>query len=155
MKRKLIIRFFVGIISLFILVNIGWVVIRNAECRPFLKGLDKLESSTLIVPRYAAQDEYGCTYAVKYPDYLSLTGNLSVCLPEENGNLFVDSLVIWFSPGNKFEYGVVLYDDDTMYQIEIDDKGNPLDTEFKDIVDKHKENIEFLISGANRMWKLN
>lgn len=154
MKKKLIMGIILTIAGLFFALNIGWAIIRNAECRPFVKGLDKLETSTLMVPRYAAQDENGCTYAVKYPDYLSLTGNLSVCLPEENGNLFVDSLIVWFAPGKKFEYGVVIYDDGAMYQIETDSEGNPLDTEFKDITDKHKENIEFLIDRANQRWNL-
>lgn len=154
MKKKLVIRILLITVSLFLVVNIAWAVIRNAECIRFVKGFDKLETSTLMVPRYALADEQGFTYAVKYPDYLSLSGNLSVCLPEEDGSLFVDSLIIWFGAGNKLEYGVVLYDDDEMYQIEIDRQGNPLDTEFEYIADKHKENIELLISAANQIWNL-
>lgn len=97
MNKKKILKILIIIISIFILLNGSWLIVREVKYKPYKQNLTKSVMSTFIVPRYTTQDEDGFTYALKYPDYMALSSNLSVSLPVADDNPYVDSLIIWIS----------------------------------------------------------
>ena len=154
MNKKNMIKLGIAMISILIVLNIGWFSAREIKYQPYKQDLSKSIMSTFVVPRYIAQDEDGFTYALKYPAYMSLSGNLSVSLPVKDDNPYVDSLIVWIDTFDKKEYGVVLYENENVYQIEIDSSGNPLDSEDQDIINKHKENVNSLLKKAKEKWEI-
>ncbi|MDO4416083.1 MAG: hypothetical protein Q4C20_13490 [Erysipelotrichaceae bacterium] len=117
--------------------------------------MEKAEFSSLIVPRYIHTDDEGYDYLVKYPDYLSFSGNLYIGLPVVNENPFRDALNIWPQMSGQYELGVLLYDQDgTEHAVYIDEDGNALNEEDKDVVSHHKEAIQDLLIKADEKWKL-
>lgn len=154
MNKRNIIKAGIVIIGILTVLNIGWFVAREIKYRPYKQDLSKSIMSTSIVPRYTMQDEDGFTYALKYPDYMSLSSNLSVSLPVEDDNPYVDSLIIWIDTFHEKEYGVVLYEKENTFQIEIDNSGNPLDAKDQDVINRHKENLDHLLKKAKEKWRL-
>lgn len=116
--------------------------------------MNKSIMSTFITPRYESIDEEEFTYGVKYPDYLSNIGNLSVASPPIDDNPYNDGLIIWLNGKLEYEYGVILYDNENQYMIYIDEDGKELAEEDHDIVEKHKENIKILLNKAEAFWQL-
>jgi DNA modification methylase len=109
--------------------------------------------SNFLVPHYIENDADGFSYSVKYPDYLEFTGNLSIASPStDEENPYTDSLIIWPLLKGGYEYGVILYTDDTQYQIYIDKNGNAIDEEDENIVAEHSQSILTLLEKANTMW---
>ena len=142
------------IVIVFIAINIVWFSWRGIKYQKYVKGMDKTEFYTIFIPRYIKQDKDGFTYSVKFPDYLSITGNLSVGVPSENDNFYTDALIIW--PNLKgYEYGLILYEKEDEYLIELNNNREPIDNKYKDIMKKHQENIDVLFKKANERWNLN
>lgn len=80
------------VLALFALLNIGWFTWRAVKYAPYSNAMMQNAFSNIIVPRYAFVDDEGYDYNVKYPDYLSFTGNMSVGMPASDDNLFTDAL---------------------------------------------------------------
>ena len=117
--------------------------------------MDKNKSYSFFVPKYLKNDKEGFSYSVKYPDYLSFTGNLAISMPSEDDDYFSDALIIWPNLLKGYEYGLILYDEENNeYMIEIDENKNPKDSEYKEIVNDHKDNIDILFEKADEVWKL-
>ena len=93
MKRK-ILTVFLAMLAAFFLLNLIWFVWRHTAYSGFAEGMTRTETSSSLFPTYAAKDENGFDYTVKYPDYLSLTGNLAVGFPGTDENPFTDGLII-------------------------------------------------------------
>ena len=150
MKRFL--KIILVILILFILINIIWFCWRAIKYNSYSKGMDKNTSYSIFVPKYLKNDKEGFSYSVKYPDYLSFTGNLAISMPSED--YFSDSLIIW--PNLKgYEYGLILYDEENNeYMIDVDENKNPKDSEYKEIANDHKDNIDILFEKANEFWNL-
>jgi hypothetical protein len=130
----------------FIIFNLVWFS-NYLMYRKFTDGLQEIMSFSaydILV------DGYG--YHVKFPDYLSFTGNLAV-ITEDNKY----TLIIWPSLFAETKYGVMVVTESNEYtdffvQIMID---RDLVSEYDDdqaLIDQHRENIEDLFQKANARW---
>jgi hypothetical protein len=154
MKRKIfrILLIFAIVSAAYNAVWFGWSRIRYGK---LTDGMEKADFSSFIVPRYIFTDDEGYDYLVKYPDYLSFSGNMSVGLPAVNENPFRDALNIWPKINGQYELGVLLYDaDGSQYAVYIDDDGNALSEEDKEAVSRHKEAIKDLLNKADEKWSI-
>ena len=152
---KKFLKIILVILIVFILLNIVWFSWRAIKYNNYSKGMDKNKSYSFSVPKYLKNDKEGFSYSVKYPDYLSFTGNLAISMPSEDDDYFSDALIIWPNLLKGYEYGLILYDEENNeYMIEIDENKNPKDSEYKEIVNDHKDNIDILFEKANKFWNL-
>ena len=151
---KKFLKIILVILIVFILLNIVWFSWRAIKYNNYSKGMDKNTAYSIFVPKYLKNDEEGFSYSVKYPDYLSFTGNLAISMPSEDYDYFSDSLIIW--PNLRgYEYGLILYDEENNeYMIEVDESKKPKDSEYKEILNDHKDNIDILFEKANKFWNL-
>ena len=117
-------------------------------------SLSGISSVVCLVPRYFHTDAERYDYSVKYPDYLTFTGNLCVGLPAEGDDPFTDFLVIWPKAFGGCEYGVSLREDDAEYQIYIRADGSAVRPEDQALVDRHRQTVEALLQRAEEMWDL-
>lgn len=153
MKKKILLS--IGIIAALVLVlNIAWFGWSGWKYSNYIGGMEKTIFSTFVTKRYAVTDEDGFTYAVKYPDYLSLTGNLSIGMPAEGDNPYTDALIIWPRFSGEYSYGLLLYDEIDAYQIEIDSQGNALDHTYDSVMEQHREHIDTLLEKTEAKWEL-
>lgn len=143
------------ILVLFILINIAWFSWRFIKYHNYSKGMNKNKTYTIFVPKYLKNDKEGFSYSIKYPDYLSFTGNLAISMPSEDYDFYTDSLIIWPNFFKDYEYGVILYDENNNeYMIEVNENKEPKEPEYQEIIDIHKENIDILFDKANEFWNL-
>lgn len=104
---------------------------------------------------FAVKDEDGFDYSVKYPDYLSLTGNLAVGFPGTDEDLFTDGLIIWPKFSGGYEYGVIL---DSLeeggdgYMFYIDVQGNAIEDKYRQVSEKYADVIAELLERADGYW---
>ena len=155
MKRK-ILTVFLAMLAAFFLLNLIWFVWRHTAYSGFAEGMTRTETSSSLFPTYAAKDENGFDYTVKYPDYLSLTGNLAVGFPGTDENSFTDGLIIWPKLRGGYECGVILNsmeDDDSGYMFYIDADGNAVDEAYQSIAEKYRGVIRELMERAETFWK--
>ena len=152
--KKRILRIVLIAIAVFALYNVIWFAWSRAVYGKFTDGMEKRIFTSFVTPRYFDTDDDRYDYMVKYPDYLSFTGNLSLGLPDTDGNTFTDALIIWPKFGG-FKLGALLYDEDgTGYNIYIDDKGNALSEADAEVVARHGDNIRDLLSKADERWDI-
>lgn len=119
--------------------------------------MTRAETSSPLFPTYAGKDGEGFDYTVKYPDYLSLTGNLAVGFPGTDENPFTDGLIIWPKVSGGYEYGVILSSresDGNGYMFYIDTQGNALDPEYQPLAEAYEEIIGELLARAESRWQL-
>lgn len=155
MKKKKVFMIIGGILILFALFNIGWFTWRSTKYSCFTDEMERAAMDTVFIPRYCLTDSENYDYLVKYPDYLSFTGNLSVGMPASDNNLFTDALIIWPQLDGSYEYGVLLYEEDgSGYNIYIDRNGNPLESENQAVVERHYDNICILLQKADERWNI-
>lgn len=152
--RKTVLRTALCALALFILVNICWYVWREVRYEPYAKGMEKNFYATWLVPRYVYTDDEGYDFSVKYPNYLSFTGNLCVGMPAEDDNPFTDFIVIWPNVTGASKYGASITVGNEMYQIYINPDGTAVDPADGETVAGCKENIAVLLKKANEMWDL-
>ena len=154
MKRK-ILKVVLIVVIVFVAYNTVWFAWAHVKYGKLTDGMEEAEFGDPITPRYIYTDDDRYDYLVKYPDYLSFTGNMSVGLPAMNENPFTDALIIWPKIIGKYELGVLLYDEDgTEYAVYIDADGNALSEEDKDVVSRHREVIEDLLIKADEKWSI-
>ncbi|HAK42009.1 MAG TPA: hypothetical protein DCM59_03915 [Clostridium sp.] len=143
-NRKKILIF---IILVFVVLNISWFSITSIKYNKFVKDLPKfgpgLSYSTL---------KDGYNYNVKKPNYLSYTGNLGVSNSEKG-----EFLIIWPLIFGGYKYNISIQRDGIVYSFYVDENMNPLDkddTNSASNIEKHKADIDALLSKANEMWPL-
>ena len=152
MKRK-ILAVVLAAAAVFAAYNIVWFAWSRIRYGKLSAGMEEMDLGFFEAPRYIDTDADRYDYLVKYPDYLSFTGNMSVGLPEKDGNVFTDALIVWPKPGGRVELGVLLYDEDgSAYQILIDSEGRALSKEDEDPVSRHAESIRALLKKADERW---
>lgn len=151
MKKKLLIAGGL-VLSIFILSNICWFGWRSIKYDKYTENMEENTFTTVITPRYAYKDGEGYDYLVKYPDYLSFTGNLSVGMPVVDDDPFTDALLVWPQLDGNYEYGLLIYEEDSGYQIYIDAQGNALDDTYNEVIERHKDDIDMLLEKADDMW---
>ena len=81
MKR--IRKIIIAVILCFAAFNPAWMIWREAKYSHYTDSMEKTVFSQLIVPRFACEDDEVFDYSVKYPDYISFTGNLCVGVPDK------------------------------------------------------------------------
>lgn len=154
--KKILLIMLGAVLIAVILLNVMWFVWSRITYGRYTKGLDmdKTEWHSFLVPRYYKQDSDGFDFSIKYPDYLSITGNLCVgCPSETEDDFFTDSLIIWPRAFGGFDYGLLLYEEDAQYQIYVDSSGKPLDCAYDEVVERHRENVDLLFARAENLWK--
>ena len=153
--KKRIIKTVLITVAVFVAYNAAWFAWSHISYGRWNEGMAEVEFSNFITPRYVCTDDDGYDFMVKYPDYLSLVGNMSVGLPSKNDNPFTDALIIWPRLIGKCQLGVLLYDDDgTGYSVYIDSNGNALYEEDRDVVSRHREAINDLLAKADEKWNI-
>lgn len=152
--KKIVMRVALCLLALFMLINVSWYVWRMMKYESYNTGMEKNVFASWLVPRYVQTDADGYDYGVKYPDYLMLTGNLSVGCPTTDDEIFTDGLIIWPKFFGGYEYGVILYENEEAFYIYINADGSAVDLEDSDVVVRHQKNIDALLQRAKEMWDL-
>jgi len=110
-----------------------------------------------IVPRYIYKDTDGFDYSVKYPDYLSFTGNLAVGFPGTDEDPFTDGLIIWPKYNSGYEFGIMLNPKEPGsegWMFYIDAYGNAIDPEYQPIAAEYSDVISELLNRAFNFWNI-
>ncbi len=152
--RKTVLKVILCLLALVLLINAGWYVWRAVKYGAYARGMEVNPIPEWLVPRYKLTDADGYDYGLKYPDYLSFTGNMSVGMPAADDNPFTDFLVVWPKLTGGYTYGVALTDDGKGYQIYIGADGSAVDPEDAAIVARHRDTIDELLRRAKDMWDL-
>ena len=143
--------------AVFILLNLIWFGWRHMAYSGFAEGMSHTDMSSPLFPTYAAKDEDGFDYTVKYLDYLSLTGNLAVGFPGTEENPITDGLIIWPQCMGGYEYGVMLNsreEDGSGYMFYVDAQGNAVDESYQSIAEEYRKVILELMERAENAWSL-
>ena len=155
MKKPL--RGILAAVCIFAARNLAWFGWRHIAYSQYMDGMMRTVMSTAVVPRYAFKDMDGFDYSVKYPDYLSVTGNLAVGFPGTDEDPFTDGLIIWPKLFGGYEYGVIL---DSLeegkdgYMFYVDSQGNAVEAEYQPIAEKYEAVITQLLERAGLVWNL-
>ena len=153
-SKKKVIRIVLCILVFFVLINVFWYAWRMEKYGAYSKEMEENVFSTWIVPRYIYTDVNGYDYSVKYPNYLSFTGNLCVGLPTTDDYMFSDCLIIWPRLLGGYEYGISLNEGDESFSIYIHADGIAVYPEDSEVVARNQEVIDDLLSRAKEMWNL-
>lgn len=138
-----------------LLVHVTWYWWRTEKYRPYTEGMEPQVFYTTLVPCYYETDAEGYVFSVAYPGYLSATGNLCVGMPTgTDGNPFTDALIIWPLAGGRYDYGLLLYDEQNGYQVMVDSSGHALDGALEPVVQAHARSVAALFQKANARWNL-
>lgn len=151
------VKVLLALLSVFFLLNLLWFGWRHMAYAGFAEGMTRTEVSSFLFPTFASKDGDGFDCTVKYPDYLSLTGNLAVGFPGTDENPFTDGLIIWPKALGGYEYGVMLNsreDDGSGYMFYIDAQGNAVDEEYQPAAEEYREVIGELLERAEGAWSL-
>ena len=153
MKKK-ILKIVLALVIIFVACNIIWFAWSHIKYGKFSSGMQEGDFSNFITPRYIYTDADRYDYLVKYPDYLSFTGNLCVGMPTTEETFFTDALIIWPKVSGGYQFGALLYDENVEYSIYIDSEGNALSKEDEDIVSRHRDTIRNLLIIADKKWDI-
>lgn len=145
MKKRY--KFLLGIVGVFIIINIAWYAKVKSTYGPYL---EKVPKNSLGL-NYKKDDD-GYHYNVSKPSYLSLEGNLAVTEKDDKYGI-----IIWPSATkkNSYKYGVTIVKDEFMNIVEVDEELNPLDNyseEVVELVSKSKYDLTILFNKANELW---
>lgn len=156
-NSKIILVVVVILAVLFLLLNAAWAV--------HYKSFDRYDTSDYTQPfgsSYVKSAADGYHYNVKYPDYLSFSGNLGIT----NG---ADTLSLIFWPelfgSDEYEIGVILFDaDGTQYMFYVDEnlnllpKKNNLPEETVLVIEElmafRESEIKHAYSSAKQEWNI-
>ena len=152
MKKRLL-KIILAVVIAFAVFNAAWFAWSHVKYGKLSDGMEAAEFNTVFDKRYFYTDADRYDFLVKYPAYLSFTGNMSVGMPAADGNPFTDALIIWPTMTGQYRFGALLYEEDgTGYSIYIDAKGNALSKEDEDVIARHRESIEVLFQKADEKW---
>lgn len=140
-KRHKILSCICGLLVLFIFVNGFWLLYTYQKYTPLSQGM---QEDVKFQSYHVVENEH--IFNVKYPNYLSFTGNVAVATPDEK-----TALIIWAGLfGN--EYGIQIDEDGIRNEIMVDaDKRakNPLHQE---MLDKHRKETDIVFDRAKTKW---
>lgn len=155
--KKHILRGAAIVLAVFAAINLLWLGWRQIRYAPFTDGMEKTVMSAFLVPRYATKDAEGFDYSVKFPDYLSVTGNLAIGFPGTAEEPFTDGLIIWPKLFGGYQYGVILNNADGVsdgYMFYIDEQGRAVDDAYEEIARQYADVIQQLLTRAKACWQL-
>ncbi len=151
MKKK-VLKIILAVVIVFAAYNLVWFAWSHIKYGKLSSGMVENEFSSFLTPRYIYTDADQYDYLVKFPDYLTFTGNLSVGMPATDENFFTDALIIWPTLSGKYKFGVILYEEGRGYQVYIDADGKALSAEYEDVASRHSDNIKKLLMMADNKW---
>ena len=151
MKKK-ILKIVLAAVIVFAAYNAIWFAWSHVKYGKLSGGMEEGDFGSFVTPRYVYTDADRYDYLVKYPDYLTFTGNMSVGCPTTEENVFTDALIMWPEVSGGYKFGVLLYENDMEYAIYIDSEGNALSKEDEDIVSRHSDIIRNLFMKADERW---
>ena len=151
MKKK-VFKIILAVVILFAAYNLIWFAWSHIKYGKLSSGMNEGDYSSFVTPRYIYSDAEGYDYLVKYPEYLTFTGNMSVGSPATEEEGFTDALIIWPKVSGGYNFGVLLYENDMEYAIYIDSEGNALSKEDENIVTRHSDSIRNLLMMADERW---
>ena len=151
MKKK-VFKIILAVVILFAAYNLIWFAWSHIKYGKLSSGMNEGDYSSFVTPRYIYSDAEGYDYLVKYPEYLTFTGNMSVGMPAADENLFTDALIIWPTISGKYRFGVILYEEGKGYQVYIDADGNAFSKEYEEVVSRHSDSIKNLLMMAENRW---
>lgn len=107
MKKK-IFKIILAVVILFAAYNLIWFAWSHIKYGKLSSGMNEVDFSNFVTPRYVYSDDEKYDYLVKYPDYLTFDGNMSVGSPATEENPFTDALIIWPKVSGGYNFGVLL-----------------------------------------------
>ena len=147
--RKILKTVFLIAVSIWLALSSVWFIWSRVFFSKYCNGMQQNEFSNIITPRYYKNDEQ-YTYFVKYPDYLSIAGNLAVSV--RNDEAGVQAFLIWPVLFGEKKFGLMIADETGSYQIYTDKDGNPIDDVYNEITDKYSSEIADIVAAANNVW---
>ncbi len=146
--KKILLALVAVLVSLWLIISVLWYIWREVTYSHYVENIEQSGYSGFLVPSYAV-DEDGYTFSVKYPDYLSLAGNLSVW-PDDDGVV----LIIWPELDGGYTYGVRLVMEDSLYDAYIDETGSAVYDSDSNAVEQYHNEIVAAIDAAHEFWDL-
>ena len=151
-KRRTVLLKILGIIfSIWLLLTLIWFAWSRMFFSGYCNEMKSNEFSNIITPRYYKNDEQ-YTYLVKYPDYLSTTGNLAVSVRDDEAG--VQAFLVWPTLFGEQKFGLMIADETGSYQIYTDNNGKPIDAGYREITEKYSSEIADIVAAANNVWNL-
>ena len=143
-KSKVIL---VCVLALAVLYSLVWLINVKYVYSPWTRVVPKHESGLYVL----YDEKTNFIYNVKPPTFPSFTGNLGVSDNEGSG------LIIW--PGffgKNYEYGVMIQEEGTTYEIHLDDQMKILDEDeaLQKVYRKNQTLIREMWESAEKMWDL-
>ena len=68
--------------------------------------------------------------------------------------MFTDCLIIWPRLLGGYDYGVIISEGDEDFSIYINADGSAIEPEASEVISRHQEDIDDLLSRAKKMWNL-
>ena len=148
-RRTVLLRIFGILLSVWLLLTLIWFAWSRISFSKYCDGMNPNVFSNIITPRYFKNDEQ-YTFFVKYPDYLSTTGNLAVSV--RNDEAGVQAFLIWPALFGEQKFGLMIADETGSYQIYTDKEGKPIDAGYREITEKYLSEIADIVAAANDVW---
>lgn len=112
-KKKIIKIAAIVIGGLFLIWSLVWYFTSYCYYMQYDNALKRLNDYEKIDAfRASAHDDDGYNYSVKYPSFLSWTGNIAISEPMTEDYQLDSGLIVWFSKFEETEYGVILCEQD-------------------------------------------
>lgn len=144
-KHK-IITSIIAILVLFITLNIFWFFYTGNKYGELTQGM--IEDDARLSYHILESDQY--VYNVKYPDYLSFTGNVAVGSPDNKA-----ALIIWPGFFNQNKYGIQLIDDSGITNdIMVNKDMRALNPEYQEILNKQEQKVALVFDKAKNKWPI-
>ncbi len=144
-KGKKVVIVIMSIVAVFLAYNLLWYFLVYGKYDQYIKGMEEFRPHM----SYVLNGEDGYIYNVKYPDYLSHTGNLCVATEDDKY-----ALLIWPSLLGEAEYGIQIADEenDGLYSIMLDSTRKPKEDYEIAIIEENVEVINALYDKADKQW---
>lgn len=133
----------IGVVLLFVIYNAFWLIYTGTTYGKLSEGM--IEDPKWV--SYHIIEDSGYIYSVKYPNYLSLTGNVAISSPDDRF-----SMIIW-PRIFKDEYGIMLADEENnSYEIMVNKDGEAQIADNQAILDAHRDQVSLLLDKASSKW---
>ncbi|MDD7306137.1 MAG: hypothetical protein PUG67_06080 [Peptoniphilaceae bacterium] len=141
-KNSNIVKIVKYAILLFIIYNMIWLLNVLVRYKPYTKGFETFEKNK----SYYSVGKNGYVYNVKYPNYLSFTGNMAIS--KDNDRI---GLIIWPKIFGNFDLGLQINEDNEIYSYILDAKRKDYN---KSIIEKNRDDIEDLKKKAENKFNI-
>ena len=174
LKRSKMTKFMTIVFSVFLVIfaiwNVTWYFLKY---RPYHALCSEMQSSDIGKGIQFRTEDAQFSYVVKMPGYLSFSSGFISVSPIENNRIYFDensapvaesasyaTLFIWPQIKGETEYGVIIAEGNTLYQINIDkslafipygEQNNNIGM-YEKMLAEHRDEIEMLMNAVQNMW---